>query len=227
MDAGIHAVRQREKGLKKAKRFSCKVPPACSIMSAGGTCIMKETRYLISETAKLVQVEPHVLRYWEEELGLSIKRNEMGHRYYTDKDLEIFQKIKELKKEGLQLRMIKEKIHEGEQPPSVKETGISDEAVSTQRETGYSTERIQVKIVTPQKFLPEQPSDKREEKQERKSDRLTKEERFQVIMERLIHDIELKERKEGRYRRLDEAIRRHQQSRKMVAATQENRKKKK
>ena len=44
---------------------------------------MKETRYLISETAKLVQVEPHVLRYWEEELGLSIKRNEMGHRYYT------------------------------------------------------------------------------------------------------------------------------------------------
>ena len=148
---------------------------------------MKETRYLISETAKLVQVEPHVLRYWEEELGLSIKRNEMGHRYYTDKDLEIFQKIKELKKEGLQLRM----------------------------------------IVTPQKFLPEQPSDKREEKQERKSDRLTKEERFQVIMERLIHDIELKERKEGRYRRLDEAIRRHQQFRKMVAATQENRKKKK
>ena len=68
---------------------------------------MKETRYLISETAKLVQVEPHVLRYWEEELGLSIKRNEMGHRYYTDKDLEIFQKIKELKKEGLQLKTIK------------------------------------------------------------------------------------------------------------------------
>ena len=73
---------------------------------------MKETRYLISETAKLVQVEPHVLRYWEEELGLSIKRNEMGHRYYTDKDLEIFQKIKELKKEGLQLKTIKEKLHE-------------------------------------------------------------------------------------------------------------------
>lgn len=73
---------------------------------------MKETRYLISETAKLVQVEPHVLRYWEEELGLFIKRNEMGHRYYTDKDLEIFQKIKELKKEGLQLKTIKEKLHE-------------------------------------------------------------------------------------------------------------------
>lgn len=190
---------------------------------------MKETRYLISETAKLVQVEPHVLRYWEEELGLSIKRNEMGHRYYTDKDLETFQKIKELKKEGLQLRTIKEKIHEGEQTFSVKETEMPGEAMgSAKQETEYPAERIQVKIVTPQKFLTEQrPSEKKEEKQEKKSDQLTKEERFQVIMERLIHDIELKERKEGRYRRLDEAIRRHQQSRKMVAATQENRKKKK
>ena len=169
---------------------------------------MKETRYLISETAKLVQVEPHVLRYWEEELGLSIKRNEMGHRYYTDKDLEIFQKIKELKKEGLQLKTIKEKLHEKDEIPQVEE-------------------QIHVKIVTPRKFLTEQSFEKKEEKQKRRSEQPTKEERFQAIMERLIHDIELKERKEGRYRRLYEAIRRHQQSRKMVSATQENRKKKK
>ena len=37
---------------------------------------------LISDAAKKVQVESHVLRYWEEELKLPIKRNEMGHRYY-------------------------------------------------------------------------------------------------------------------------------------------------
>ena len=171
---------------------------------------MKETRYLISETAKLVQVEPHVLRYWEEELGLSIKRNEMGHRYYTDKDLEIFQKIKELKKEGLQLKTIKEKLHEKDEIPQVEEHRISGEGITKQQKTEpeFQEEQIQVKIVTPRKFLTEQSFEKKEEK-------------------RLIHDIELKERKEGRYRRLDEAIRRHQQSRKMVAATQENRKKKK
>ena len=180
---------------------------------------MKETRYLISETAKLVQVEPHVLRYWEEELGLSIKRNEMGHRYYTDKDLEIFQKIKELKKEGLQLKTIKEKLHEKDEIPQVEEHRISGEGITKQQK--------QVKIVTPRKFLTEQSFEKKVEKQKRRSEQPTKEERFQAIMERLIHDIELKERKEGRYRRLDEAIRRHQQSRKMVAATQENRKKKK
>ena len=96
---------------------------------------MKETRYLISETAKLVQVEPHVLRYWEEELGLSIKRNEMGHRYYTDKDLEIFQKIKELKKEGLQLKTIKEKLHEKDKIPQVEEHRISGEGITKQQKT--------------------------------------------------------------------------------------------
>ena len=68
---------------------------------------MNETRYLISETAKMTQVEPHVLRYWEEELGLAIGRNEMGHRYYTDKDIQTFLTVKELKKKGLQLRAIR------------------------------------------------------------------------------------------------------------------------
>ena len=118
---------------------------------------MKETRYLISETAKLVQVEPHVLRYWEEELGLSIKRNEMGHRYYTDKDLEIFQKIKELKKEGLQLKTIKEKLHEKDEIPQVEEHRISGEGITKQQKTEpeFQEEQIQVKIVTPRKFLTE------------------------------------------------------------------------
>lgn len=125
---------------------------------------MKETRYLISETAKLVQVEPHVLRYWEEELGLSIKRNEMGHRYYTDKDLEIFQKIKELKKEGLQLKTIKEKLHGKDEIPQVEEHRISGEGITKQQKTepGFQEEQIQVKIVTPQKFLTGQSFEKKQ-----------------------------------------------------------------
>ena len=43
--------------------------------------------FLISDAAKKVEVEAHVLRYWEEELGLPIKRNELGHRYYTEEDV--------------------------------------------------------------------------------------------------------------------------------------------
>ena len=32
---------------------------------------MDEVRYLISDASKKVDVETHVLRYWEEELGIS------------------------------------------------------------------------------------------------------------------------------------------------------------
>ena len=35
--------------------------------------------YSISEAAAKVEVETHVLRYWEEELGIDTKRNEMRH----------------------------------------------------------------------------------------------------------------------------------------------------
>uniref|UniRef100_UPI004057034F helix-turn-helix domain-containing protein n=1 Tax=Acetatifactor sp. TaxID=1872090 RepID=UPI004057034F len=62
---------------------------------------------LISDAAKEVNVENHVLRYWEEELHLPIKRNELGHRYYTEEDVERFKQIKSMKERGLQLKAIK------------------------------------------------------------------------------------------------------------------------
>ena len=51
---------------------------------------MGEVRFMISEAAKKVQVESHVLRYWEEELHIPIGRTEMGHRYYTQDDIQLF-----------------------------------------------------------------------------------------------------------------------------------------
>lgn len=68
---------------------------------------------LISDAAKKVRVEAHVLRYWEEELGLPIKRNELGHRYYTEEDVKRFQEIKDLKEKGLQLKAIRMVLKNG------------------------------------------------------------------------------------------------------------------
>lgn len=67
---------------------------------------MEQTLF-ISDAAKKVHVEAHVLRYWEEELELPIKRNELGHRYYTEEDVKRFQEIRELKERGLQLKAIR------------------------------------------------------------------------------------------------------------------------
>lgn len=63
--------------------------------------------YMISDASKMIEVENHVLRYWEEELELPIPRNEMGHRYYRESDIKLLRTIKDLKEQGFQLRAIK------------------------------------------------------------------------------------------------------------------------
>ncbi len=68
---------------------------------------MGDRRYMISDASKKVNVEAHVLRYWEEELELTIPRNEMGHRYYTEEHIQLFKQVKELKENGYQLKAIK------------------------------------------------------------------------------------------------------------------------
>ena len=73
---------------------------------------MGEVRFMISEAAKQVHVESHVLRYWEEELELVIGRTEMGHRYYTEDDIQLFCCIKKLKDAGMLLKDLKPLIPE-------------------------------------------------------------------------------------------------------------------
>ena len=72
-----------------------------------GHTVEREKQYKISEMTKLINVEAHVLRYWEEELQLPIKRNDLGHRYYTEEDKELFLRVKQLKEKGIQLKGIR------------------------------------------------------------------------------------------------------------------------
>lgn len=85
---------------------------------------MAEVRYLISDAAKKVEVESHVLRYWEDELELQIPRNEMGHRYYTDCQISLFRQIKDLKDRGYQLKAIKNALS--------KMSGVMEEIIVTE-----------------------------------------------------------------------------------------------
>ncbi len=85
---------------------------------------MAEARYLISDAAKQVDVETHVLRYWEDELELAIPRNDMGHRYYTDMHIRLFCQIRDLKNRGYQLKAIKNALN--------KMTGAMENIVITE-----------------------------------------------------------------------------------------------
>lgn len=69
--------------------------------------INMEKKISISEAAKMLSLESHVLRYWELELNLKIQRNMQGHRFYESKDITLFRQIKQLKEMGFQLKAIK------------------------------------------------------------------------------------------------------------------------
>lgn len=69
--------------------------------------VAQETTYTIKDAAKKLEVETHVLRYWEEELGLSIGRNRQGHRFYTKEDMALLENIKKWKEQGMQLKAIR------------------------------------------------------------------------------------------------------------------------
>ena len=73
-----------------------------------------EKRYMISDAAKMVAVENHVLRYWEEELDLKIPRNEKGHRYYRQEEIDLLRQIHEWKEQGFVLKAIRRMLPERE-----------------------------------------------------------------------------------------------------------------
>ncbi len=66
-----------------------------------------DKQYSISEVAEITSYPPHVLRYYEKEFELEIPRNESNHRYYTYKEIELFQYIKSLQEQGFSNKQIK------------------------------------------------------------------------------------------------------------------------
>lgn len=75
---------------------------------------MEEKEYSVSEAVRLIGVEPHVLRYWEEELQIKIRRTSQGHRVYSQENLDTFCRVKKLKEKGLQLKAIRILLDEPE-----------------------------------------------------------------------------------------------------------------
>ena len=181
---------------------------------------MSETHYLISDASKKVDVESHVLRYWEEELEMAIPRNEMGHRYYTDFHIRLFKQIKELKEKGYQLKAIKAAL--------VKSLDQDGEAV-------IPTDVLEEDVVAALKECTDQESREMEKLDDRElTELMAKELMSQMIgqaieenneklsqdISRMVNDKVLKEidylmrvadeRDEERFRQLDETIRLYQ-----------------
>lgn len=171
-----------------------------------------ETRYTVRQAVEMTGVKSYVLRYWEEELELRIHRNELGHRYYTGYDIQLFMNIKELKKRGLQLRAIRELI------PKLARTAPGSTESRTKLLEGEMVEIPPDKEEVVTEEIIEDPHKDNDEKILE----------FQTILERLIaQELKLQNESEDeeRCRSLDLAIRRQQMARKEAAATVEKRQK--
>ena len=103
-----------------------------------------ERIFMISDAAKQVEVEAHVLRYWEDELKLPVKRNEMGHRYYTKDDINLFRKIKEWKEQGLQLKAIRNMLKNGHLKEPMMIFGINPQTTESESDREVFAEETEV-----------------------------------------------------------------------------------
>lgn len=166
---------------------------------------MESKRYMISDAAKMVDVESHVLRYWEDELELPIERNEMGHRCYTEDNIRMFHHIKDLKEQGYQLKAIKVLVPEMEQgkvPPAIvrePEPPVSDKMEQFQLILG--------KVVS--QALRENQQEMGKELSHQVSTQVVKEMDYLFRLQ--------EEREETHYKKLDELIRSSQKQRKLLA----------
>lgn len=199
---------------------------------------MEKRMYPVSEAEKLTGEKAHVLRYWEEELGMDIHRNSLGHRYYTEQDIQIFLGIRELKKKGLHLKAIRELmprlVQVTEKRMELQETPLKKTELERSGEEGRIEEKRER----------EEQDEKSEQIAEKRSDSLTEKEtesladvvmrekeeerqaKFYQLLGQLLDQMVQRRRQEERSRRVDEAIRRHQQSRREAAATLEQKGKK-
>ena len=185
---------------------------------------MEKVRYMISDAANLIQVESHVLRYWEEELELNVPRNEMGHRYYTEENIRQFEQIKKLKEEGYQLKAIKMLVHnqnpdakteDGEEPGQKKETKVhtlpakTHTTVETLEEAGDGLSKLEQFQLMMNDIVRSAIAENNQALGQAVGVQV--EEKVIKEMNYLMRDRE--EQEEERFRKLDETIRTHQRRR--------------
>jgi DNA-binding transcriptional MerR regulator len=59
--------------------------------------VAKKLYYKIGEACKMLEIQPYVLRYWETEFSaLRPSKSKSGQRVYSEKDLQVIGRVKEL-----------------------------------------------------------------------------------------------------------------------------------
>ena len=107
--------------------------------------------FRIGELAELVGVEPHVLRYWEQEFRVRPQRSPSGQRMYRRKDISKFLKIKQLLyKQGFTIAGARRALADSDGPSDAPMDsdldslrGVADRLAALRDRIGAVKERIE------------------------------------------------------------------------------------
>lgn len=106
---------------------------------------IKET-HSITEVSQMLGISDATLRKYEKDYGLKVPRNELRHRFYTTKEIEVFKQIINLKEQGANIHVIKKILSRSESLEEQKEQAL--ELVTLDKLTGAELKDLMMSQMT-------------------------------------------------------------------------------
>lgn len=101
--------------------------------------------YSISDVSNILGVSDALIRKYEKDYDILIPRNELNHRYFTEKEIEVLQQIIRLKEQGLNIHTIKKLLTRSESFEEQKEQAL--ELVTLDKITGAELKDLMMKQI--------------------------------------------------------------------------------
>jgi len=111
---------------------------------------MQRRQFRIGELAQHLNLEKFVIRFWEKEFGIKTTRSAGGQRFYQEKDLETFKKIKTLLYDrGFTINGAKKILNK----KNTEITVVGSQKTSMQSENKQPSKEIEKELMTLRKKL--------------------------------------------------------------------------
>lgn len=107
---------------------------------------MGDKIYTIKDLSKITEIKITTIRKYENDFDLKIPRNEMGHRIYTENEIQVYKKIKTMKERGAGTELIREIISRSADIMEQKEKAM--DLITIDRLTGAELKEVMLNQIT-------------------------------------------------------------------------------
>lgn len=86
--------------------------------------MVNDKKYSIVEVSDILKLAQSTIRKYEEDYNIRIRRNDLGRREYTQKDIDVLQCICDMKKEGHNIHTIRRALNKNPEALEQKEKSL-------------------------------------------------------------------------------------------------------